>query len=92
MPFNPDDPEASPFDQQSDPNRMLSLVAAERLARLKKGYPVYSGDPGTSRFTKPPEAVGGSVMELLSRFLRPGQQTTPNTPRRNIEGIEEDIK
>lgn len=86
--------ENSPFQPLSDPNRMLAMIAAERKARLEAAarngtFPVAS-PPDGSRFK--PDAQGqGGILDLISRFLRPGQQTTPAAPKFQQKGIEDEV-
>lgn len=72
-----------PEEQEPKTDPLLALKAAQRLNDLRKGYPV-AGENGQSRFIKPPESPVDSessvLLRMLSRFLRPGQQTRPATP------------
>lgn len=84
---------------ENDP--LLAMKAANRLNALRSGYPAV-GPGGRSRFIRPPEPIPGIDLEdiqgsiqnstlarMLSRFLRPGQQTRPATaPQPGITGEE----
>lgn len=78
----------SPFGPPPDEDPMLYLKAAQRKADLEHGYPVADGKGG-SRFIQPPPS--NQLLELLSRFLRPGGQTAPATPKFNMEGVEDEV-
>lgn len=82
----------SPFDDQPGQDPTLYLRAQARKARLEKGFPAYSpNSPGGSRYVTGPAGPADSLLKLLSRFLRPGGQTTPHTPDINKEGIEDEV-
>lgn len=82
----------SPFDDPS-----VAMAAAKRLAVLQAAerngtFPLA---PQDSRFHQ----GGGSgdpprnpLLEMLSRFLHSGQQTTPATPKRNLQGVEDETE
>lgn len=67
---------------------MLWLEATKRKGELEKGYPV-AGRNGGSRFVQPPQV--SPLMDLLSRFLHPGSQTAPASPKFNQEGVEDEV-
>lgn len=79
----------SPFDPRPKEDPMLYLGAIRRKRDLEKGYPAETKTPGESRFIQPPPS--NSLIDLLSRFLRPGSQTAPATPKRNMEGVEDEV-
>lgn len=67
---------------------MLWFEAEKRKAALERGYPVADGKGG-SRFVEPPPS--SSILDLLSRFLHPGSQTAPASPKFNQEGVEDEV-
>lgn len=79
----------SPFE---DPG--VSIEAAKRQAILeaaaKRGRFPVAPRPDGSRFA-PETTNGGSILDLLSRFLQPGSQTAPASPRFNQEGVEDEV-
>lgn len=79
----------SPFGPPPKEDPMLYLKAIERKRALEKGYPVAGGAHGESRFTQPPQT--NALLDLLSRFLRPGGQTAPASPKFNQEGVEDEV-
>ena len=59
------------------------------LATLQKNQP----QSPVSRFNKPspPSPQRESILDLLSRFLHPGSQTAPASPKFNQEGVEDEV-
>ena len=81
---------ASPFDdapQGEDP--MLWFKAEQRKRALERGYPL-AGQQQQQPAPQPPPTSAPDIMTLLSRFLHPGSQTSPATPKRNREGVEDE--
>lgn len=84
----------SPFDDGGvDP--MLYLKAAKRKAHLDSAaqagtFP--TSQPPSSRFTPKADDNTDSIIDILSRFLRPGSQTAPAAPKFNRKGVEDDTE
>lgn len=68
---------------------MLWFEAEKRKAALERGYPTANPNGGGSRFVEPPKV--SPLIDLLSRFLHPGSQTAPASPKFNQEGVEDEV-
>ena len=76
----------SPFEYQQpdeDASLPLYLLASKRQgvllsASIRDKFPV---NAEASRFSQPPPDESNVLLRMLSRFLRPGQQTQPASPR-----------